>query len=77
MNEKGEGLFNQSCSSYEDEFHIKKKTPMKCFPISDLNAIQQNRQILVTQISHYHSLSVTRVDKEGGKAVVGLRLNNK
>ena len=50
---------------------------MKCFQISDLNVIQQNRQLLVTQISHYHSLSVCRIDKENGKAVVGLLLNNK
>lgn len=32
---------------------------------------------MVTQLTHYHSLAVTRVDKENGKAVVGLRLNNK
>lgn len=77
MAEKGDGLFNQSCSSCYDEFIIRKKQPIKCVQISDLNAIQQNRQILITQLTHYHSLSVTRVDKDNGKAVVGLRLNNK
>jgi len=42
-----------------------------------LRALEQNRQLLVTQITHFHSLCATRVDKEGEKAVIGLRLNNK
>lgn len=77
MREKGDGLFNPSSASYLDEFIVRQKAPMKCFQISDLNKIRQNKQILVTQLTHYHSLSVTRVDKEDNRAVIGLLLNNK
>lgn len=46
--ERGEAIFNQSSSSLKDEFQLRSKCPTKCFPISDLRKLEQNRQLLVT-----------------------------
>ena len=71
----GKGIFKQSAASFKDEFVTRAKGPFKCFTVSNLLKLDQSRQILFSQITHYHSIVAFRVDKDDGRALIGLILS--